>query len=82
MALTKESLIEFLEFDLGLDVEGVDHTTHLFSGGYVDSFALVSLMSHIEAEESIRISPGDVTLENLDTIERILAYIQRSHENA
>lgn len=78
MSLTKEALIEFLEFDLGVEVSDIDEETKLFSGGIIDSFALVTMMTFIEKEASIRIAPSDVTLENLDTIDYILGYVERS----
>ena len=77
MALTNENLREFLEFDLGVDVADVDPATLIFSSGIIDSFALVNLFTFIETEADIRINPGDVTLQNMDSIDRILAYVDR-----
>lgn len=74
MALTSESITEFLEFDLGIDISDVTPETLIFSSGIIDSFALVTLLTFIETEEDIRIAPGDVTLQNLDSIERILRF--------
>lgn len=74
MALTSASIIEFLEFDLGIDISDVTPETLIFSSGIIDSFALVTLLTFIETEEDIRIAPGDVTLQNLDSIERILRF--------
>lgn len=82
MSLSIESLREFMEFDLGVDVADLTPASPLFSSGLIDSFALISLMTYIETAESIRISPSDVTLENLDSIERILGYAARCREAA
>lgn len=82
MSLSIETLKEFLEFDLGVDVAKVSESSPLFSSGLIDSFALVSLMTFIETEGRFRISPADVTLENLDSIERILGFVDRSREAA
>ena len=75
--LNKEMLVEFLETDLGVDVEGIDLDTPLFSSQLVDSFALVTLMMFLEREAGIRIAPADVNLDNMDTIGRMLAYVSR-----
>lgn len=75
--LTGETLLEFLEVDLGVDVQDVDADTPLFSSQLVDSFALVNLMMFLEREAGIRIAPSDVNLDNMDTIGRMLAYVER-----
>ncbi len=75
--LTSDGLLSFLEEDLGVDIEGVDSDTLLFSSQLVDSFALVTLMIFLEREAGIRIAPSDVNLDNMDTIGRMLAYVDR-----
>ncbi len=77
MALTAEKLLEFFDYDLGVDVADIQPDTLIFSTGIIDSFSLVSMFAFIETEAEIRISPGDVTLQNMDSIERILAYVDR-----
>lgn len=72
-----DSLLTFLEEDLGVDIDGVDADTPLFSSQLVDSFALVTLMMFLEKETGIRIAPADVNLDNMDTIARMLAYVDR-----
>ena len=58
----------------GVDTADIEGDTELFSSGLIDSFALVTLMTFIETEGSFRINPAEVNLENLDTIDRILAF--------
>lgn len=77
MAIDRDLLVAFLEDDLGVETDGLPDDAPLFSSGIVDSFALVTLMMHLEKEGGFRINPADVTLDNLDTIERILAYCNR-----
>jgi acyl carrier protein len=72
-----DSLLAFLEEDLGVDIDGVEADTPLFSSQLVDSFALVTLMMFLEKEAGIRIAPADVNLDNMDTIGRMLAYVER-----
>ena len=75
--VSSDSLLEFLEEDLGVDIDGVDADTPLFSSQLVDSFALVTLMMFLEKQTGIRIAPTDVNLDNMDTIGRMIAYVER-----
>ena len=77
MALTREKLLQFMDSELGLDVSAIEDDTLLFSTGMIDSFMLVSLMTYIEGQGGFRIAPGDVTLDNLDSIERVMGFSQR-----
>ena len=79
MAVTYQSLNDFLVDELAVDPKAITADTLLFSTGLVDSFALVSLMMHIENEGDIFIPPTDVKLENFDSINRILAYLAQNH---
>lgn len=71
-------ILGFLEEDLGVDVSTVVTDTPLFSSGILDSFSLVNLMMFLENEGSFRIKSMDVNLENLDSIDRIIAFVNRS----
>ncbi len=75
--ITEETLIEFLGEDLGVDTSDLEPGSLLFSTGVIDSFALVSLMTYLETEGRFRLSPTEVNLDNLDSIERIIAFCQR-----
>lgn len=75
--LTVTRLRDFLEEDLGVETDDITPDTLLFSDGIIDSFALVSLMTFLEAEGGIRINPADVNLDNMDSIARMLAYVER-----
>ena len=77
MTVTYTDLSHFIEDELAVDAE-VSEDTPLFSSGLIDSFSLVSLMTYIEDRAGIRISPGDVSLSNFDSIGRILNYLHRA----
>ena len=74
MALTRDSLVKFLSTKMGLDVEDITDDTLLFSSSLLDSFSMVDLIMFIEKEAGIKMSPTDVNLDNLDSIERIVGY--------
>ena len=74
MALSRDSLITYLNSKLGLDTTDVDDETLLFSTSLLDSFSMVDLIMFIEKEGAIKLSPTDVSLDNLDSIGRILRF--------
>jgi acyl carrier protein len=75
MALTRELLLAHLEQKLGVDTREVNEQTPLFTSGLIDSFSLVDLIMFIETSAGIRMETLDVSFENLDSIERILRYV-------
>lgn len=75
MSLNADDLIGYLKNDLNID-EPVDAGTELFSSGLLDSVSMVGLITFIEERTGATIQPGDVTLDNFDTVERIQAYVE------
>ena len=76
MALTAAAIRSFLVDTLEVDAEDVaSDDTPLFSAAMLDSFAMVELMTFIEAETGLALGPQDATLENLDSINRIMAMV-------
>lgn len=65
---------EYLEED---DDREVDVDTPLISGGIVDSFSMVSLKRFLEKKYSIQIPDADASPEAFDTVESIVALVQR-----
>ena len=78
MAEVAEQIFAFIRSDLAIDTAEIASTDLLFSTGVVDSFALISLMMFIETEYAFRISPGDVNLVNFDSVDRMVAFVERS----
>jgi acyl carrier protein len=74
MSLDRDVLRQFLATELGLDLKKIADDTPLFSSGMIDSFSLVTLITFLEEKGGFSVDPGDVNLDNLDSIERILAY--------
>ncbi|MGE5611057.1 MAG: acyl carrier protein [Bacillota bacterium] len=74
MALTRETLLDYLATRMGVDVAAVDDTTTLFSSNILDSFSMVDLIMFIESEAGVKMDVWDVTLDNLDSIGRILQF--------
>jgi acyl carrier protein len=77
MEIGTDALVSYLRDELDVDMAALDIDSPLFSSGVIDSFSLVSLLTHIEAQHRFRIPATDVTLENFDTLGRIAAYVSR-----
>jgi len=60
-----------------IDNYAISDTTPLFSDGLLDSFHLLELVTYIEEVADMRISPMEVTLHNLDSIEKIESFVAR-----
>ena len=78
MSLTEEDLLKYLRDNQYVDTDGIDRSTLIFSSGIIDSFALIELMTFIEDRTGVALGAADITLENLDSIERILSFVERS----
>lgn len=74
MSLSQHDLIAYLRNDLNIE-DDLDSGTELFSSGILDSVSMVSLITFIEERTGSTVQPGDVTLENFDTVERISGYV-------
>lgn len=75
MNLTKDDLIAFMIEELAIDPKHIQEDTALFSGGVIDSFSLISIMTFLEQKAGISIEPSEVTLDNFDSIKNILSYV-------
>ena len=75
--LTQDTLLDYFQTRLNVDVSGIEPETLLFSTGLVDSFSMVDLIMFIETSCETRMKPSDVNLNNLDSIARIIGYVDR-----
>lgn len=74
MALSADSLLAFVRDELGIDTSDIDATSELFSEGVIDSLGVLDLVAFVSTEAGIKVLPTEISLENFDTIERILAF--------
>lgn len=74
----KEKLIDLIKSNVAEleDVE-ITETTELISGGFIESFDVISLISEIENEFNIDIVFDDIELEQFNTIESIIEIIEK-----
>ena len=76
MGVTAESVKQWLVDNAGLESGDVEGDTLLFSTSLVDSFDLIDLVTWIEETAGFTFGPLDINLDNLDTVERIVAFVQ------
>lgn len=73
MRLTESRLRQFLA-DLR-HVERLEADQTLFSDGTIDSVGLIALIGFLEQTCGFEVEQADVTLENFDSIQRVLDYV-------
>jgi acyl carrier protein len=59
------------------DDEEITYDTPLISGGYVDSFSMVSLLVFLENKFKIKIPPSKATPEAFDSVNNIVALVNQ-----
>ena len=74
--VTEESLRAFVKSELGVNIDGVGLDDPLISSHVIDSFLLVDLVMHIESTAGIKITPMEVSFDNLDTLGRMLKFVE------
>jgi acyl carrier protein len=77
----RQVLREYLTQQFGANAAGLDDDTPLFSSGLIDSLSVIDFVTFIESKTGQTIPPIDITLDNLDTIGRILNLLQKSAAN-
>ena len=76
MALTKSDLLEHLADHARDDLSEVTEDPELFSTGLIDSFAMIDLLLFLEKHTGSKLGPEDMDVDNLDTIGRILKFVE------
>lgn len=82
MPLTRERLAQFLHEEMGVAATDLGEDTLLFSSGVLDSFSMVEMLMFIEREAGLRLDPMEVSLDNLDSIGRVMAFLARASGSA
>jgi acyl carrier protein len=72
-----QRLLAFIDGSVSVSAEPIDADTDLLLSGAVDSLGVVRITQWIEDETGSEIDPGDVTLENFQTVSRMVAYIEK-----
>ncbi|MCK4835577.1 MAG: hypothetical protein KAT17_03025 [Candidatus Aminicenantes bacterium] len=78
MAELKEVILEYIKeeyLDEDEDVE-ISYDTPLISGGFVDSFSMVSLKRFLETQYKIQIPDARASAETFDTVTNIVGLLK------
>lgn len=75
MKIKNDELLTFIKDLLQTD-DPIDMESKLFSDGALDSTAMVNLIVYVEGVSGAEIRPDQVTLENFDTPNRIVNFIE------
>lgn len=74
MSLSRKALLDYLSQHTRSDLSDLHDDAELFSSGVIDSFAMVDLMVFLERQTGARLGPEDVSIDNFDTVARIMAF--------
>lgn len=78
-----DDLIKFINSEVSLDPSHeIGGSTDLLLTGLVDSLGVIDVVAWIEDNLGFRIDPGDITLENFQTVDLMVAYIGRRQAEA
>jgi len=59
------------------DPSALDDTDSFLEKGIIDSTGILELINFVEGEEEIQIADEEMLPENLDSIDRLVAFIER-----
>ncbi len=77
MTTKADEIKDILKSEFGLDGGNLTLETPLFSSSLLDSLNSLKLLMALEARYGLSISPLDVSLDDLDTIESIAQTVDR-----
>lgn len=73
---------KFIAADLLRDPEyQIESNQSLIKGGLIDSFSLVQVGLFIEKTWKLKVPDRDLTVERMDTIDQMVAYVQNRLQN-
>lgn len=81
MSALTEALISFIQDEVVVDDVIVDSETDLLLTGAVDSLGVIRITHWMEENANIVVDPGDVTLENFQTVTKMAAYLHDRASN-
>ena len=70
-----EALTRFIQDEIVLDDVIVDGDLDLLLTGAVDSLGVIRITHWMEETTGIVVDPGEVTLENFQTVDKMAAYL-------
>lgn len=78
MTTRADALVRFIQDEIVLD-QVVQRDTDLLLTGAVDSLGVIRITHWMEDELGVVVDPGDVTLENFQNVDAMVAYLERAN---
>lgn len=72
-----EQILKLLQSEFGLNKENLNMDSKIFSEGMLDSLSSLQLIMHLESLFDIAVSPLDVSIDDIDTINSMAALVHR-----
>jgi acyl carrier protein len=78
----KEAIINYIVNDLIYDEEldAIKDTDNLLEQGLIDSIKLIKIVNFIETEFEFKVKPEAMIIENFESVNAIVNYINTTHE--
>ena len=73
----EEQVRAFVAQNFYVDPGGIGSETSLIGAGFVDSTGMLELIAFLESEYGIRLEDREMIPENLETLARIAAFVER-----
>lgn len=74
---TKDDIRSILDKEFGLDTAALAGDAPIFSAGLLDSLSSLRLLMSLESTFGVPISPLDVSLDDVDTLDKITETVTR-----
>ncbi|MGI9606485.1 MAG: phosphopantetheine-binding protein [Acidimicrobiales bacterium] len=71
-------LAAYIADEIALVDVPIEAETELLLSGAVDSLGVIRITQWIEDEADVAVDPGDVTLENFQSVSRMVSYISEN----
>ena len=81
MTITRQVLLDYLQNQFRLNADEVSDGTLLFSDGLLDSLSVAELLMFIEEQGGFTVEPTEITIDNFDSVEKILDFAKRKTES-
>ena len=76
MSNVREQVTQFLADEVDLEPDELTRETSLFNSGLVDSVVVLTTVQFIEETFDFELEPEQVTIENFDSVDAIVALIE------
>jgi len=73
--MTVDDLLDYVSEKANVDRSQLNSDSPLFSSGILDSMSVLELTAFVEKKAHIRFSAAEISLENLDSVDRILSFV-------